>query len=641
MRGWYTMAYGNRNAYFGTDKEGFSNSIWVELIGFDQTLPDYGVTQYLKTVGFLPHHISLHLTSIDFVNTYKGMEEEYRLPIYACSYGGHAQNDDRDRQDWTNWQLRGLIQELHAREIRVYASFFDMDSPNGLDGEPLFTELHPELLACGNSDSRMESGIVMIKRMADGRLYEDYLLDKLRETASGYGFDGFQLADGISSLRSNLWYGDFSDDLMEQAGIEIPSETKNRREWILANKQEEWLRFYRNRWDSFLRKIVSGLRESGLEVAVNSAWTRDPLEALFRYGADYRSIAQSGANSMVVEDVSSDLAILGCDDNHGYRMPYEHRKLVHFEFVSNLMCIRAQLPNMTLTPLFMIWDNQEQWDVLHHAPTAMQRAAAVNFCNFLVTSNGLKTITNGPHFCLGDALKPSDWDFIRLCIDNGYTPGAEDVEGSTFLWSDGRMEAELTALMRYGCCHSAHWLALLKRAGAGVHKIIRTEDLDHLKGDLVVTNPSLLPQEELKKIRGYKMGNVIYLEEPTQEPVSVRCNPIQDGWPYPLTMKEPSCAVLENAVKQINASCNAHIEPGDGDRECTVVEVRTGEKTSRIFVDNSEFYYAVPTISTRRKIKTVRVITKPEGYRPNCTGNTFRVRVPGRGIDIIDVVYED
>ena len=198
------MAYGNKNAYFGSTKEVFSNSIWVELIGFDQTLPDYGVAQYLETIGFLPQYISLHLTSIDFVNTYKGMEQEYLLPIYACSYGGHEQNDDRRRQDWTNWQLRGLVRALQARGIRVYASFFDMDSPNGLAEEPLFTQLHPELLACGNSESRMESGVVMIKRMADGRLYEDYLLEKLLEAASGYGFDGFQLADGISSLRSNL-----------------------------------------------------------------------------------------------------------------------------------------------------------------------------------------------------------------------------------------------------------------------------------------------------------------------------------------------------------------------------------------------------------------------------------------------------
>ena len=635
------MAYGNKNAYFGSTKEVFSNSIWVELIGFDQTLPDYGVAQYLETIGFLPQYISLHLTSIDFVNTYKGMEQEYLLPIYACSYGGHEQNDDRRRQDWTNWQLRGLVRALQARGIRVYASFFDMDSPNGLAEEPLFTQLHPELLACGNSESRMESGVVMIKRMADGRLYEDYLLEKLLEAASGYGFDGFQLADGISSLRSNLWYGDFSDDLLEQAGIELPSGVENRRDWILANKQEAWLSFYRKRWDSFLQKIIGGLRKAGLEVSVNSAWTRDPLEALFRYGADYRSIAQSGANAMVVEDVSSDLAILGCDDNHGYRMPYSHRKLVHYEFAANLMCIRAQLPEMRLTPLFMIWDNQEQWDVLHHAPTAMQRAAAVNFCNFLVTAQGLKSITNGPHFCLGDALKPSDWDFIRLCIDSGYTPGAEDVEGAAFLWSDARMEAELTHLMRYGCCHSAHWLALLQRAGGALHKIIRIEDLDVLQGDLVVTNPSLLPPEELKKVRAYGAGNVIYLEEPAREPVCGRCNPAQDGWPYPLTMQEPSREMLEDAVKRINTSCNTRIEPGDGDEECTVTEVRTGGRTARIFVDNSEFYYAVPTICTQRRIADIRVITKPKGYHANCTGNTFRVRVPGRGIDIIDVVYEE
>lgn len=635
------MAYGKPNAYFGKCQTGFSNSIWVELIGFDQTRPDYGVAEYLKTVGFKPRHISLHLTSVDFVNTYKGMEQEYRLPVYACSYGGHEQNDDRRRQDWTNWQLRGLIRALQAQGILVYGSFFDMDSPNGLEGEPLFTQLHPELLASGSDEGRMESGVVMIKRMADGRLYEDYLLEKLLETAEGYGFDGFQLADGISSLRSNLWYGDFSDDLLDQAGISLPDGIEGRRQWILENRKEEWLAFYRRRWDSFLRKMITGLRGAGLEVAVNSAWTRDPLEALFRYGADYRSIGQSGATAMVVEDVSSDLAILGCDDNHGYRMPYSHRKLVHYEFLANLMCIRAQQPDLRLTPLFMIWDNQEQWDVLHHAPTAMQRAAAGNFSHYLVTGQGLKTITNGPHFCLGDALKPSDWDFIRLCIDNGYTPDAVDVEGATFLWSDARMEAELIQMSRYGLCHSAHWLALLLRAGAMVHKIAAISDLGALKGDLVVTNPSLLPPEELAQVQAYGGGRVIFLEVPAQEPVGSVCNPAQDGWPYPLTLCEPDEAALGKAAAQINGSCNARILPGDGEEACTITEVRTGARTSRIFVDNSEFYYAVPTIRTNRRIADIRVITKPEGYRTGCTGQTFRVRVPGRGMDIIEITYEE
>ena len=294
----------------------------------------------------------------------------------------------------------------------------------------------------------METGIVMIKRFADGSYYEDYLLKKLLETAEGYGFDGYQLADGISSLRSNMWYSDFSDDLLEQAGIGLPEGAEDRSAWIWANRRREWRAFYRRRWSSFLDKLIRGLREKGLLVMVNSAWTRDPVEALVRYGVDYGTIARADATSLVVEDVSSDLAILSQNDNHGYRMSYEARKMVHYNFLANLMCLRAYLPRTKLTPLFMIWDNQEQWDVLHHAPTAMQRAGAANFSNFLVTKEGLKTITDGPHFCLGDSIRREEWEFIRCCIDNGYSEHPCETEGAAFLWSDERMEREAEELDR-------------------------------------------------------------------------------------------------------------------------------------------------------------------------------------------------
>lgn len=87
--------YGIRDNYFNENNKNFHNSIWIELIGFDKNADDFGVNEYFKTTGFIPDSVSLHLTSINFVNTHKGMEEEYVIPPYACSYAGHSQNDLR------------------------------------------------------------------------------------------------------------------------------------------------------------------------------------------------------------------------------------------------------------------------------------------------------------------------------------------------------------------------------------------------------------------------------------------------------------------------------------------------------------------------------------------------------------------
>ncbi len=624
--------YGKRNNYFNEGNKNFHNSIWIELIGFEKNSPDYGVAEYLETTGFVPNSVSLHLTSIDFANLHKGMAAEYVLPPYVCSYGGHPENDQRKRQDWTNYDLKNLIATLQNYGIKVFASFFD------LEPEDEFKSAHPELLSsCAYGD---EGGtLIMIKRFADGTYYEDFLMGKLTEIITDYGFNGVQLADGISSPRNAIWFTDFSDDLIEQSGLKIPDEISDIGVYISRFKRQEWMAFYRCRWSEFLTKIIGGLKKLGAEVAVNSAWTRDPFEAIYRYGADYKAIEEAGADYFVVEDVSSDLAILGYEDNHCYAFSYAQRQMIHFEFVANLMAIRAETSKMRITPLFMIWDNQEQWDVLHHAPTAMQRAAAANFTHFCNRESELMPITDGPHFCLGDALSKDDWSFIRLCIDNGYTPNAIDADGATFIWSSARMENELTEFIKHGIYHSAKWLAVLLRAGAAIPKTADISQLSAVNGDIVVTNYDLLPECEKSLIDSYNNGRIIKVSASFTDNVENVINPDTYGWPRPLNFG----AVEECYIKEIAAEINRNVNVSliNGSAECSVNEVITGKNTSKIIIDNNEYFYVLPVVKTERKIKNIKIITKPDGYPLYHTENTFRVRVAGRGSDIADIEYED
>ncbi len=624
--------YGKRNNYFNENNKDFHNSIWIELIGFEKNAPDCGVTEYLETTGFVPDSISLHLTSIDFANLHKGMDTEYVLPSYVCSYGGHPENDQRKRQDWTNYDLKNLILQLQKRGIKVFASFFDLEP----DDE--FKSQHPELLSsCAYGD---EGGtLIMIKRFSDGTYYEDFLMDKLAQIISDYGFDGIQLADGISSPRNAIWFTDFSHDLIEQSGIKIPGDVADIGAYISSFKRREWISFYRRRWSEFLTKIIRGLKKLGAEVAVNSAWTRDPFEAIYRYGADYKVIEEAGADYFVVEDVSSDLAILGYEDNHCYAFSYAQRQMIHFEFVANLMAIRAQTSKMRITPLFMIWDNQEQWDVLHHAPTAMQRAATANFTHFCNRGGELAAITDGPHFCLGDALSQDDWSFIRLCIDNGYTPGAIDADGATFIWSSARMENELTEFISHGIYHSAKWLAVLLRAGAAIPKAADISELKNVNGDIVVTNYELLPEEEQTHVDSYTNGRVIKITADFPENVENVINPDTYGWPRPLNFGQVDDGYINELVRIINKNINASLI--NGAAECSVNEVITGKNTSKIIIDNNEYFYVLPVVETKRKIKSIKIITKPDGYPLYYTENTFRVRVAGRGSDIAEIEYEE
>lgn len=624
--------YGIFDNFFNKDNNKFHNSVWIELIGFDRDAEDFGIKEYFETTGFVPNSVSLHLTSINFVNTHRGMDKEYALPPYACSYGGHPQNDLRWRQDWTNYDLKALVRALQSKGVKVFASFFDL-----VDAEEDFCKKHPEILFESTNPDSPEKGIMMIKRFADGSYYEDYLKKMLINTVNDYGFDGVQLADGISSPRNAIWFADFSDDVIEQSGIVIP-ENVDKVTYLQTQKRSEWIAFYRKRWNSFLDKIIKALKENGTLVAVNSAWTREPVEALYRYGADYEFIDSLGVDYFVAEDVSSDLAILATEDNHGYKFSYDERKMIHYEFVANLMAINAHIKNMSITPLFMIWDNQEQWNVIHHAPTAMQRAATANFSHLCIKDGKALPITDGPHFCLGDALTCDDWKFIRLCIDNAYVKNAIKADGATFIWSNQKAEREVEAFVEKGLWHSAKWLANILRLGGAVYNIANIDNIKNVSGDIVIANYSLLDADEKALIDNYKDGRVIKVEYADLPDCKNTLTPDAPGWPRPLKFGDVCEDYIKECVEKINEDINARIVYEN--EECNVTEVITGEKTSVIFVENNEYYYALPVIETKRKIKEIKIITKPDGYPLKYNKNTFKVRVPGRGVDIAYIEYE-
>ncbi len=624
--------YGLKNNYFNSENKDFHNSIWIELIGFDKNDVKNSVASYLKNVGFTPDSVSLHLTSVNFVNGYKGMESEYELPPYACSYAGHAENDERPRQNWTNYDLRNLVTELKNNGVEVFASFFDLVT----DFSEPFYKQNPEILAQPTSQSN-EQGVLMIKRFKNGKYYEDFFISQLIKTVNGYGFNGVQLADGISSPRNAIWFADFSDDVISQSGIIIPNGV-DKVKYIQTEKRDEWVQFYRIRWGDFLTKTVNALKENGTLVALNNAWTRDPVEALYRYGIDYNLINKLNIDYFIVEDVSSDLAILSAEDNHGYLFSDAERKNIHYEFLANLMNINAVVTTAKITPLFMIWDNQEQWNVIHHAPTAMQRAATANFSSFIFKNGKYQPVTNGPHFCLGDALSNDDWNFIRLCIDNAYVNDAIKANGATFIVSSNKVYSEVDAFINYGVWHSAKWLSTLLFNGANVYNVCDIISVPKLSGDIVIANYNLLPESEKEIINNYKNGKVIKVEYNTFEDRKNLLTPSAPGWPRPLSFISVPNEYINNKVEEINKSANVIVQYAYGN--CTANEVITSNNTSVIFISNNEYYYCLPTVTSKRKIKSIKIITKPNGYPLKRSENSFTVRVAGRGVDVAYVTYK-
>ena len=59
--------YGNEGAYFSRLPDGHQNYVWIELIGFDNTLPDFGTEALLTRMGYIPDGFLLLISSLDFL----------------------------------------------------------------------------------------------------------------------------------------------------------------------------------------------------------------------------------------------------------------------------------------------------------------------------------------------------------------------------------------------------------------------------------------------------------------------------------------------------------------------------------------------------------------------------------------------
>ncbi len=628
--------YGAEGRYHSAMPKGFQEYVWIELIGFDNVSPDYGVQDLLDTMGFIPKAFLFLVTSIDFLHDHKGMEQEYILNPYFCSYSGHPYNDERHRQEWTNYQLRDLVKILHTHGIQSYISMFDLLSPGSS-----FAKEHPEALRvdCVDGKLRSANAVYVTKHFADGSYYEDFMLEKGITMLRDYNFDGIHLADGICRPRQPIQTADYSDDMLEQAGIIIPCD-QDRALYMVQNHRREWVDFCTDRWMRFLTKVINGFHQAGFLVTVNNSWQKDPMEAMYRYGVDYNILAQLPIEGIVIENGAPTNAILDDDANAGYHQSYEDRKLVHHYLRAALMmeaaCFNGRIP---MRPLYPVRDTLEQYDVLHHMPTSLTRHSGAIFNSYIWNKDGsIAPVISGNTYCLGDGLSFDNWRFLRLCSDNAYIPHPVEARGVTVIWSQERTYREIDALISSRTWSSVKWMAELMRRGANITKVANINCLDAVQGDILIPNPQLMPQNELEMVKSYRGGDVIYisaLEDKTD--YTKELNPVGVGFPYPLLFAEIDENILIECVERINRDLPYISKYKD---ECHVQEVRTGEKTSTFLVDNEEYYYTVPTIHTDRPIKTATELTKLTGYNLRVKGDTFSTLVPLRGMAIVEVEFE-
>ncbi|UVI33075.1 hypothetical protein [Paenibacillus spongiae] len=660
--------------------------IWIELIGFEnKASDDYGVEAYLNTVGYVPDTVSLLLFTPDFVHAHPGMSEEHVLPPEVCSYNARPYGKHRNRQQWTNYQLKGLIGQLQKHGIAVYCAFFDMfhvHNPNELRPSE-WCGAHPELYEMRMSGHAY--GVINpLKRFKDGSYYEDLFIHDLMTVMRDYHFDGYHGADGYTSSRLSIAEIDYSDDMVEQfvrfSGDELGQEivmncdhdahaVKQRGEWIWHYRRMDWIHFHAARWAGFWEKIMTAIRKEGKKAVANTTWTRDPFEALYRYGVDYKLLAATGIDGFVVESVAASLSA-GADG-----MEYEPIT----EFMAMLATIKAYVPDVKLICLNAIQDTNEQWDTISHAPTVLERDIYA-FSNLYIQEGGeLKRSSAGFMACLGDGISRDGWKWLSDRWELGFSGNPERAIGASLVWSDAALQTTLDEFIVNRSWPVHRFMEQWLQRGAPLHTMVNIEDLDRAQGTIVVANLHLLPDNELALAAAYRNGPSILIGKMTERLARIAvavglnfpCEPdhyfcmtrdangtlidsfvmeledtsvqqqsdkINDAisWVKALYFKPMNDDFLLRCVETMKAASGVPVVIKNSEFiRISVLEMNPG--SWRILIHNLYYNYKSARIDAGRNISSIRVLTGFPGVPVFPEGSQFSLYVPGRGMVIVEL----
>jgi hypothetical protein len=654
--------------------------LWIELIGFDNERPDYGVQAYLDNAEFVPDAVSLFVFNADFIHTHDGLQADGPLPFDCCSYGGHPSSYERERQAWTRFQLKGLIRELQRHGIAVLVSVFDIFVTDDWIGQ------HPELLHVNRAGDRIRS-ICPWKRLADGSYYEDFFARKLAEVLRDCGFDGYHQADGYCHPRLSAYEGDYSDDMVgqfvEATGVELPEglagESGDRAEvvqqraaWIWRHARREWLRFQAARIATFCRKVAEAVHAQGKWVVANNALTRDPFQALYRFGVDYRQMAEAGVDGFILETVAPGVSIGG----EGGRTAAPH-----YDFLAMVLLIKSYVPHLKLHCLNSAHDVNEQWDVLRHGPTLLEREIYCNSNLYRWRRDGsLERCSAGPVVCLADGIQPHEWQWLREWWERGFGTTTRRVIGATVVWSDAAHERQLDEFIdtRRWTTHKLLYELLAK--GAPIYCAADVRDLAGVSGPILVLNPQLFAEEDLAAVLAYDRGPVIaiggktaalpepdFAFEDCYPPDALSCDvygaaqewevtiapdgpeeipedlmdlPEPQAYFEELYFRKVSQSFLAGCVRVI-ADCAGAVKVLSRAGVIRVQALELEDNLLRLLVGNDSHYYVITDLDVGREIESVRVVTPFPGTTPAFRGSRFGFRVPGRGMVIVDVALKE
>lgn len=617
----------------------YRKGIWVELIAFDQEKEDMGVRDFLERMPEKPELISILLFSTQMLHSHDSLEKDVPIGALQCSYYARPYNEERKRQDWTTFQLRALVDELHKYSIKVIPSFFDMTVPESTAKslhvermEKEWADEHPEVMYVTDT-GRISTSIFPLKKLSSGEEYVDFFLRKLIAFLKDYHFDGFHGCDGFGHPRYALCNGDFSRDMLKEfSGFlrkDLPEyPLPEMAEYILMSHRKEWCLFYAEKHALFWKKTMEALKKEGFFAILNTSWTRDPFEALFRYGIDYRKLAECKIDGFFAEASSSVLELEGWNDTESSCIE---------KCQSMLLRVKASVGDTPVWLLGCIKDGMEQYNALRHAPCRMLSEAYTLYNLFC---NG-KRCAEGVLECLGDGISSGEWhsiDSVRNLAGEGEIFA---LPCAHILWEEKAWEEEFACYAsspgeeRLASSHTL--LHSLIHAGAVLPSILTVDEWEKRKEEekmLLVIHPAFYTEKTRKKLEKYpgKVACFGLMEKGGKSMALIRKGKEilfqqeffwekgqkegeEPSWLWRLQEKEIREKELYRTFAEKLNENSSFVLPEKEKDFLRVWCIQDGEKSFRIFARSEKSSYLDSVIRVKGKAESVNALTR-EPSRP-------------------------
>ncbi len=518
--------------------------IWMNLLGFDRNDPDKGAQRFMDQTGFTPDGAAALLFHSDFFHLHRGMDKEYVLPPDNCAYWGIPRNAERERQPWTNYDLRDLAIALRKKGSGLYASIFGSALNNAFHHE--WNTDHPEIHNHYKGGAENAGGHFVLKRLKDGSYYEDFFIDKVCQVLQDYEMKGLHLADGFCPPAGGMLHSfEYSTDFVEQflmhtchvlpqevadtMGDDSKEAEEKRAKYIYGQLREDWVEFHAWRWEQFFKKLCARVHAIGKEVMVLGMYCTDPFETLYCIGIDLNRIVRAGVDYITANILPASCYIAGKDE----RPYYFHR------YMAIASTTAAYLPKGHLISMLGLQDATEEWSAMHHAPCLHEKDMYTMMAYHMIDEDGTSRALDGYFLCLGDGIPRNDWDWERERMEIALSAKAKQVISPSMLWSEYAFKG-----MLHEYIHTRRWTPFklfyeLGKAGANLAATVKPEGIKNFSGTLVVPNFDMLSYEEQKAVSAYNKGSVLCTASPNFDPKAYGIDPvicIHDNFSdYPMT----------------------------------------------------------------------------------------------------------